>query len=96
MTATFLGFGMSAIAASRSTMACRPGSCSGVTVLAPVVASTIRSEPKYWNRTIKSATMNMKTGSIPARNSSPMKATYTSASRNIVNDMRKVSSRSLP
>ena len=45
MTAIFFGLGMSAIAASRSTMPCSSGSSCAVTTLAPVVISTSRSEP---------------------------------------------------
>ena len=59
MTASFLGFGMSAIAARRSTIPCSFGSCSGVTILAPVVIKTILSEPKYWKTAITTAIPKM-------------------------------------
>ena len=42
------GFGRSASAQSRSTIACSSGACSGSTTLAPEVASAILSEVKYW------------------------------------------------
>jgi hypothetical protein len=38
----------------------------------------------------------MKNQGTPAQNSNPMKATYSRASMNMVNIIRKVNSRSLP
>ena len=43
-----LGFGRSAIAQRRSTIAWSSGACSGVTTFAPEAARAILSEVKYW------------------------------------------------
>ena len=47
ITAT-LGFGRSAIAASRSTIACSSGASCSVTIFAPDAFSASLSEVKYW------------------------------------------------
>jgi hypothetical protein len=51
MTAT-RGFGSSAIAHSRSIMACSSGAWSGSTILAPDAASASLSDVKYWKNAI--------------------------------------------
>ena len=42
------GFGRSAIAQSRSTIACSSGACSGETIFAPEAASASLSDVQYW------------------------------------------------
>ena len=73
MTAT-RGFGRSAIAQRRSTIACSSGACSGVTTFARDAASAILSEVKYWRnasppiRTSANQSWNWKIWSITTKN----------------------------
>ena len=47
-TTAIRGFGRSAIAQSRSTIACSSGASSAETIFAPEAASAIRSDVQYW------------------------------------------------
>ena len=60
------GLGMSAIAHSRSTMACSCGACSGVTTRADIENRATRSEKYHWAHAEPPAMIRTKNEFIPA------------------------------
>ena len=96
MIAIFFGLGMSYIWARRSIVECSRGSSCADTSLAPVDMRTSLSDMKYWMSTPIRANPSIRIGERPAHNSSPMNATQTPASINIVKNIRRVRPVSLP
>ena len=96
MTAT-RGFGRSAVAQSRSTIACSSGACSGVTTLAPEAASASLSEVKYWKAA--SPTTISSIGTRPTFRKlkrTTAKTTYSRPSMKVVRTMRDDRPKSRP
>ena len=69
------GLGMSAIAHSRSTMACSCGACSGVTTRADIENRATRSEKYHWAHAEPPARISTKYHLTPAKISTAIRAT---------------------